>query len=73
MDEAQREQIAHWFAFHPATPEQMAAYQKVREAAVAFAEAIAENTPKCADQSAALRKVREAAFTANSAIALGGK
>ena len=66
-------QIENWFVYHPATPEQAAKYQQIRDAAKLLAYTIKANTPGCADQTAALRKVREAVMTANAAIACGGK
>lgn len=63
---------AHVFKHHPPQPDQLPKYAALRAAAKAFADAIIELTPVCADQSAALRHVREAVMTANAAIALGG-
>lgn len=61
------------FTYHaPTGPEQLERYQRLRDAAKAFAVAILDSTPPSADQQAALRKVREAVMTANAAIALGG-
>lgn len=61
------------FNYHSPTTIQVVHYQKIREAAKAFAKVIIDNTPPSADQSDAIRKVREAAMTANAAIALEGK
>jgi len=60
------------FSYHAPTGNQPARYEKIRSAGKAFAEAIIENTPVCADQNAAIRKVREAVMTANAAIAIVG-
>jgi len=65
--------LDNWFTFHPPTTDQQDNYKHIRKAARDFAEAIFDNTPKCADQTAALRKVREAMMTANAAIACKGK
>lgn len=65
--------LKHLFTYHPPTVEQTVRYEKLREAALAFATVIAENTHPCADQSAAIRKVREAMMTANVSIALEKK
>lgn len=65
--------LAHQFAYHAPTPEKVVQHQAIRDAALAFAEAIVKYTPESADQSDAIRKVREAMFTANAAIALDGR
>ena len=66
--------LDNWFTYpHPPTTAQQDNHKHIREAARDFAEAIFDNTPKCADQTAALRKVREAMMTANAAIACKGK
>ena len=62
--------IEHWFTYHAPMPQQISAYEEIRDGAKVFAEIIARRTPECADQSAAFRKIREAVFTANAAIAL---
>lgn len=61
------------FTYHSPTPDQLPKYQALRDAALAFAEAIVANTPQSADQTAAIRHVREAVMTANASIALGGQ
>lgn len=66
--------LDNWFVYHPPTgPEQVAQYQRVRDAGRVFEQAILMNSPASADQSAAIRKVREAVFTTHAAIACGGK
>lgn len=61
------------FTFHDTeSAEQVRAYQSIRSAALYFALAICQQTPKGSDQSAAIRKVREAVMTANAAVALKG-
>ena len=63
--------LDHLFKHHPPTgPEQIAQYQRIREAGKAFAAVLLAETPAVPDQSAALRKVREAVMTANAAVAL---
>jgi alkylhydroperoxidase family enzyme len=64
------EDLRRLFTYHPPRPGQAERYSNVRDAALAFAEVLVNNTPKCADRSAALRKIREAVMTANAAIAL---
>jgi hypothetical protein len=67
------ERLDHLFSYHaPTGPEQLAQYERIRNAGRIFARIIMQNTPPAADQAAALRKVREAVMTANAAIALGG-
>jgi hypothetical protein len=66
--------LDHIFTYHPPSgPEQIAAYNVLRQAARDFAVVIVKNTPPGPDQSAAIRKVREAVATANAAIALDGR
>ena len=60
-------------SYHAPTSDQQAQIATVRAAAKAFATAILEKVPTCADQQAALRKVREALMTANAAIVLEGR
>lgn len=62
--------IENWFSYHPPTgPDQVTAYQDLREAGKQFALAILRATPIGPDQTVAIRKVREAVMTANAAIA----
>jgi hypothetical protein len=68
-----KEQLENWFTYHSPSPEQLPKYLAIREAGKAFATAIVENSPDCADTTAAVRKVRESVMTANQAIACGGK
>ena len=66
--------LDHIFKYHaPKGDLDVQSYTALREAGKAFAEAIVDLTPECADQTAAVRKVREAVMTANAAIALGGR
>ena len=65
--------LENWFVYHSPTPEQLPKYQAIREAALAFATVVVENTPPSADQTAAVRKIREATMTANQSIACGGE
>lgn len=68
-----RDNLEHVFTYHaPKGPEQLEAYQKIREAGKNLAAVIFDNTPFCGDQQAAIRKVREAVMTANACIALEG-
>jgi hypothetical protein len=60
------------FTYQKPREDQIPKFDAVRAAAVAFAKAILDNCPGCADTSAALRMVRDARMTANAAIALDG-
>jgi len=63
------EELKIRFTYHPPSPEQTERYQKLRDAAYAFALLIYRNTPQCREQSTALTKLEEAVFSANAAIA----
>jgi len=65
--------LEHVFTFHQATPEQIFAYERIRESARVFAADILASAPGCADRTDAIRKVREAVMIANAAIALDGR
>jgi len=65
--------LDNWFTYHSPTPDQLPKYLAIREAGKAFAQAIVEHAPACADQTVAVRKIREAVMVANQAIACGGK
>ena len=67
------EQLANWFTYHPPKPEQLPKYLAIRDAGLAFAAVVVNNTPASADQTAAIRKIREAVMTANQSIACDGK
>jgi len=68
-----KEQLDNWFSYHAPNSDQLVAYEKLRNAAKDFANAINDLAPESADKTAAIRKVREATMTANAAIACGGK
>jgi hypothetical protein len=65
--------LENWFQYHAPEPDQLAKYKAIREAALAFAEVVVENTPPCADQTLAVRKIREATMQANQSIACKGE
>ena len=66
--------LDHLFKHHPPTGEdQIAQYQRIREAGKAFAQAILNDTPVGADQTTAIRHIRDAVMTANAAVATGGR
>lgn len=61
------------FKHHPVTPEKVARFEAIHDAARQFAAVILANTPEGADQRTSLRRLREAAMIANSAVALDGR
>jgi hypothetical protein len=66
------EQIENWFTYHPPSKTDLVAYEKLRNAAKVFANAINDICPDSADKTVAIRKVREAVMIANASIACGG-
>jgi hypothetical protein len=66
-------QLENWFQYHAPTGDQPEKYVKIREAGLAFATVLVENTLPSADQTDAVRKVREAVMTANQSIACNGE
>lgn len=60
------------FKYHAPTGDDPAHYEAIRAAGKAFAQAILDHTPRCADQTVAIRKVREAVMVANASVALKG-
>lgn len=71
------EELQHWlddvFTYHAPEPDDVRAYQAIREDAKQLARTIMLNVPSCADRTAAIRKLREAVMTANAARALKGR
>lgn len=61
------------FSHHPATPEKLARYDAIHDAAKHFAEAVLENAPASSDRNAALRLLREASMMACAAVSLDGR
>lgn len=62
--------LANWFTYHPPVDNaDVARYQRIREAGLAFATVLAEETPSGPDLTASLRHVRDAVMTANAGIA----
>jgi len=68
-----QQMLENWFTYHSPTPEQLPAFQAIRDAGFTLAKVIVENSPSSADQTAAIRKVREAVMTANASIACKGQ
>jgi hypothetical protein len=61
------------FSHHHATPEKLAKYEAIHNAAKRFAESLLANVPACDDRAAALQLLRESAMTACAAISLDGR
>jgi hypothetical protein len=61
------------FSHHSATPEKLAHYEAVHQAAKSFAQVILQRVPNCADRDSVLHLLREASMLACSAISLDGR
>jgi hypothetical protein len=61
--------IDNWFSYHPPTPEQLVAYNKIRAAAKVYAETINKHVPDGADKTTAMRTIRNSVMQANLAVA----
>jgi hypothetical protein len=62
-------EIQNWFSYHAPTPEQLVAYNDIRQAAKIYAETVNKHVPDSADKTAAMRKIRESVMAANLAVA----
>jgi hypothetical protein len=62
-------ELVNYFTYHAPKGDQPERYVRIREAALAFARVVVQNTLPSADQTAAIRKLREAVMTANQGIA----
>ena len=61
--------IDNWFVYHAPTPELVAHYNAIREAAKIYAETVNKHAPDGADKTAAMRTIRNSVMQANLAIA----
>jgi len=61
--------IDNWFSYHAPAPEQLVAYNDIRQAAKIYAETVNKHVPDSADKTAAMRKIRESVMAANLAVA----
>jgi hypothetical protein len=61
------------FSHHSATPEKLAQYEAVHEAAKQFAKVILKSVPNSVDRDEVLHLLREASMLACSAISLDGR
>jgi len=62
--------LDHAYGYHPPTPDQIARYAAINDAAKAFEKTVLENCPSSADRTFACRQIRDARMTANRSIAL---
>ena len=62
-------EINNWFSYHAPTPEQLIAYEDIRQAAKIYAETVNKHVPDSADKTAAMRKIRESVMASNLAVA----
>lgn len=67
-----KENLRDTMTYHSLDGEQKAAYERIEEAAIAFAEVVLDVLPACGDQQAAIRKIFEAKATANRGVAVRG-
>ncbi len=58
------------FVYHPPREDQIPRYQAIRRAALAYARAIAANTPECPEQSTSLTLLQQSVMMANAGIAI---
>lgn len=72
MPGVSKSDLDNFFVYHAPSEADVVRYQRIRDAAKAFATIILDNTPNCPDQTVAIRKVREATMDANAAIACYG-
>ena len=59
-------------AYQKPTEKELAGYENIRAATVAFMKVVLENCPPCEDRLSALTQLREVRMKANSSIALKG-
>lgn len=60
------EGLDNLFTYHPPTADDVPAYERIRNAGKALAQAIVEDTPPSRERSTAIAKVREAVMWANA-------
>jgi hypothetical protein len=69
---SQDQKLEHWFKYHPASEDDRKKYDKINEAAKAFAKVVFDECFPGQDQDMALWLIRQAKQTANSSIACKG-
>jgi hypothetical protein len=65
-----KDNLLSTMSYHPLSDAQKDAYNKIEDAAVAFAMVLLEVMVPCGDQQAAIRHIFEAKATANRGIAV---
>jgi hypothetical protein len=63
-------QLRKMFTYHPPQNDQVERYQRIRDAALAFAGEILSCAPESAERTLAIRDVQRASMMANAAIAI---
>ena len=66
-----RMNLQDMFTYHPPMGDQAERYERINDAARAFAVAVQQNTKECAEQTLAIRDIQRARMMANAAVALG--
>lgn len=66
-------QLENYFTYHSPTAEQLPKYQAIRDAGLAFATVIVENTLPGRDQDNAVDQIRQTVMRANQSIACNGE
>jgi len=70
LTQDQLAELDHAYSYHAATPEQIALYTAINDAAKQFEKTVLESCPPSADRTFAIRQIRDARMTANRSIAL---
>ena len=65
--------LENLFSYHAPKGDQVARYNKIREAAHNFAQVIVDLTPESPEQTLAIRKIHDAMMQGNAAIAVNEK
>lgn len=69
LTEQERADLDNWFRYHPPAPEQIPAFQAIRDAGYQMAEVIMERVPASPDRTVAIRHIRDAVMNANASLA----
>lgn len=67
LDQAQ---LQHMFTYHPPKADQVERYQRIRDAALAFAMEVLSCSPESAERTLAIRHIQHASMMSNAAIAI---
>jgi hypothetical protein len=63
--------VKRLFKYYPPEGDQPERYERINDAARAFAVVVQLNTQECAEQTLAIRDIQRARIMANAAVALG--